>query len=79
MLKNRLHSFGSKSTQRMIINELKKAIRHLDKAIKKLETELENIIKTYHQKMYTNLKSIPGLFWKNLSTIFLVSLNALSP
>jgi len=73
MLKNRLHSFGSKSTQRMIINELKKAIRHLDKAIKKLETELEKIIKTYHQKMYTNLKSIPGLGSKTVLYMILIT------
>ncbi len=56
MLKNILHAFKIKNTQRMIIIELTKSIGHLDKATKKLETELMKLIKMYHQKMYTNLK-----------------------
>lgn len=73
MLKNRLHSFDSKSTQRLIKIELNKSIRHLDKTIQKLETELEIIIKTYHQKMYTNLKSIPGLGPKTVLYMILMT------
>jgi len=73
MLKNKLHSFGCKRTQRVIITELNKAIRHLDKSIKKLEDELEIIIKRYHQKMYTNLKSIPGLGSKTVLYMILIT------
>jgi len=73
MLKNRLHSFGCKRTQRVIITELNKAIRHLNKSIKKLEDQLEIIIKRYHQKMYTNLKSIPGLGPKTVLYMILIT------
>lgn len=73
MLKNRLHAFKIKKTQRMIIIELTKSIGHLDKAIKKLETELMKLIKMYHQKMYTNLKSIPGLGSKTVLYMILIT------
>ncbi|MDH3321515.1 MAG: IS110 family transposase [Flavobacteriaceae bacterium] len=73
MLKNRLHSFGRKSTQKLIKTELNKSIRQLDRAIKKIETELEIIIKTYHQKMYANLKSIPGLGSKTVLYMILIT------
>lgn len=73
MLKNRLHSFNSKNTQKMVKTELSKSIRHLDKAIDKLETKLEMIIKTYHQKMYSNLKSIPGLGPKTVLYMILIT------
>jgi len=73
MLKNRLHSFNTKSSQKMVKIELNKSIRHLDKAIQKLESKLEVIIKTYHQKMYSNLKSIPGLGPKTVLYMILIT------
>lgn len=73
MLKNRLHSFDSKSTQKMIKTGLTKSIRHLNKAIQKLETKLEMIIKSYHKKMYSNLKSIPGLGPKTVLYMILIT------
>lgn len=73
MLKNRLHTFNSKDTQKMVKTELKKSIRYLDKVIEKLEAKLEMIIKTYHQKMYSNLKSIPGLGPKTVLYMILIT------
>ena len=73
MLKNRLHSFNSKSSQKMIKTELNKSICHLDKVIQKLENKLEIIIKSYHQKMYSNLKSIPGLGAKTVLYMILIT------
>lgn len=73
MLKNRVHALKHKSSKNRsaIIQPILDSIKSLDKQIKKLEIELENLIKMNFSELYSLLKSIPGI-GKSTALFFIV-------
>ena len=60
-LKNKQHSFESKGYKGIIINSLKKQIKHIQKEIELLENEIEKLIKEHNPELISNISSIPGV------------------
>ena len=54
-----LSSSGFKKSSALVI--LKKEIKHVTSAIEAIEKQMEKITQTYHQNMFKQLQSIPGI------------------
>lgn len=74
-LKNKVHSFESRTCSRVIIQSLNRQIKHLKTEIFKLENEIELLIKGNEPEMLSNLLSIPGI-GKKTAMILISSSNA---
>ncbi|TXD45715.1 IS110 family transposase [Polaribacter sp. IC073] len=62
MLKNKLHGeavLGNPS--KLVVTSLKKSLRQVQKEIKTIEDKLLVLVKEVHQKVLSDLKSIPGI------------------
>ena len=77
-LKNKVHSFESKGNSPVIIQSLKRQLKHLQNEIKKLEAEIELLIKENEPEMLSNLLSIPGI-GKKTAMMLISSSNAFHP
>ena len=73
-LKNQIEAF-TKCTHisRLTITELKKNIRSLDLSQKKMESEIERILKVEAKRLYEKLRSIPSLGPKAVSTLIVIT------
>jgi len=74
-LKNKVHSFESRNCPRIILQSLKRQLTHFQNEIKKLEGEIEHLIKEYEPGMLSNLLSIPGI-GKKTAMVLISSSNA---
>ncbi len=71
-LKNKLHSLDSKGVIKgVLVRSLKRQLKTMKAEIKKLELEMEQLIKENEPEMYKNIQSIPGLGKK--TTMLLIS------
>tara|TARA_R110002096_G_C14479510_1_gene713735 strand:+ start:120 stop:1091 length:972 start_codon:yes stop_codon:yes gene_type:complete len=62
MLKNKIHGelvLGNPS--KLVVTSIKRSLRQVKKEIKTIEDKLLVLVKEVHQKVLTNLKSIPGI------------------
>ncbi len=62
MLKNKLHGeavLGNLS--KVVVNSLKRSLKHVKKELKTLEDKLLEMVKENHQDVLTRLKTIPGI------------------
>lgn len=61
-LKNKLHSLTSKGKVKGgLVRSLKRQLKQTQLEIKKLEEELEELIKSNNQELFTHITSIPGI------------------
>lgn len=60
-LKNKLHSLEYKGIKGIVYHSVKRQQKQLQKEIKILEDQVENLIKEYEPKMLTNISSISGI------------------
>lgn len=74
-LKNTLHSIStSKRGKGKLERSIRRQLKSLDKEIDLLETEIENLIRTHEQELFTRLRTIPGV-GKKTSMLLIVSTN----
>jgi len=74
-LKNKVHSFESRGTSRVIVQSLNRQLKQLRDEIKRLEAEIELLIKENEPDMLSNLLSIPGI-GKKTAMMLISSSNA---
>ncbi len=74
-LKNKIHSFESRGGSRLIVSSLMRQLKHLGNEIKKLELQVERLIKEHEPEMFSNLLSIPGI-GKKTAMLLIASSNA---
>lgn len=61
-LKNKLHSLKSKGKEKgALVRSLKRQLKQTQLEIKKMEEELEALIKTHNQELFSHITSIPGI------------------
>lgn len=77
-LKNKIHSFESRTGSRRIIQSLKRQLKHLTNEIQKLEAQVEILIRENEPEMMSNLLSIPGI-GKKTAMLLIASSNAFRP
>lgn len=69
-----IEAFNQNTLQSKTLKKsIKSTIKKLDKEIAFLETEMETIIKKYHNDMYHQIKSIPGLGKKATLLLIVIS------
>ncbi len=74
-LKNMFHSLSySGSAKGKLVRSLRRGIKHLDKEIGLLESEMEAVIRSNEQDLYSRLNTIPGIGRKT-AMILIVSTN----
>lgn len=74
-LKNMLHSLlTSGQANGKLVRSIKRQIRHLDKEIDLLESEMEQLIRSNEQGLFSRLNTIPGI-GKKTAMILIVSTN----
>jgi len=74
-LKNTFHSIStSKRCKGKLTRSIQRQLKCLDKEIRLLEAEIENLIRTYEQDLFTRLNTIPGVGRKT-SMLLIVSTN----
>ena len=56
-----------------VLHSLKRSLRNLQKEIKQLETDLNEIVKSEHQSLMTRLESIPGIGRKTSIMLIVLS------
>lgn len=74
-LKNMLHSLltGGRTSAKLV-RSIKRQIKHLDREIDVLESEMEELIRSNEQELYSRLNTIPGI-GKKTAMILIVSTN----
>jgi transposase len=77
-LKNKLHSIQSAGIKKgLVVQSLKKQIKHLKVEIKTLEQCIEDLIKQNEPQMLSNIASIPGI-GKKTALLLIANTNAFS-
>lgn len=75
-IKNKLHTLQTRGYKRSkMISSLKRQLKSLQKEIRLLETEMEQLIKANQQELYTRLKTIPGI-GKKTAILLIVCTNS---
>jgi len=74
-IKNKLHTLHTRGFNKgKMISSLKRQLKSIQKEIKLLETEMEQLIKSNQQELYTKLNTIPGI-GKKTAILLIVTTN----
>jgi transposase len=60
-LKNKLHSLESRGVKGIVLQSIKRQVKHLQKEIVILEQQVKTLIKEHEKEMLTNITSISGI------------------
>lgn len=75
-LKNKLHALASKGiTKGKMIRSLKRQLKHIQKEIRLMETEMESLIQANEPELFAGITSIPGI-GKKTAMLLIVSTNS---
>lgn len=74
-IKNKLHTLQTRGFNKgKMISSLRRQLKSIQKEIKLLETEMEQLIKAHQQDLYTKLNTIPGI-GKKTAILLIITTN----